>query len=94
MNNPGDNKTTGDDHKGLLSLAFACNEMVNQLSNGLKLEFQGDHQSAMAELELVRDEIDSWLERLDELESRELDKDRIAGSLKEVRQAVNLEDGS
>ena len=88
MKNPGDTFSNSSEPR-LLSLAFACNEMVNQLSNGLKLEFQGDHQSAMAELETVRSQIDSWLDKLDDLDSRELDKDQIIGNLKEAKQAVN-----
>lgn len=76
---------------GLLSLAFACNEMVTQLSNGLKLEFKGDHKSALAELNLVKDQIDSWIDRLDDLEDVEINKDQLVGNLKQAKNAVNLD---
>ncbi|MEF8850754.1 MAG: hypothetical protein V5A81_08255 [Candidatus Bipolaricaulota bacterium] len=91
MNNSGDKSFSSSEDAGLLSLAFDCSEMVNQLSRGLKLEFQGDHQSAMKELDLVRNGIDSWLDKLDDVESRELDKEQIVGNLKEAKHAVNLD---
>ncbi|MFB6290590.1 MAG: hypothetical protein ABEJ25_02540 [Candidatus Bipolaricaulia bacterium] len=91
MKNLDDNFSSDFNDSGLISLAFACNEMVNQLSNGLKLESQGDRKSALAELDVVRDQIDSWLDRIDELEAEELDKNQIVGNLKEARQAVDLD---
>ena len=90
MKNPGDTLPSRN-NSGLLSLAFACNEMVSQLSKGLKLEFQGDHKSAMAELDTVRSEIDSWIDRLDNLEEGEVNKDQLVGNLREAKHAVNLD---
>jgi len=90
MKNPGDTLPNRN-NSVLLSLAFACNEMVNQLSKGLKLEFQGDHKSAMSELDTVRTEIDSWIDRLDDLEEGEVNKDQLVGNLREAKHAVNLD---
>ncbi|MBS3788683.1 hypothetical protein KGY79_10870 [Candidatus Bipolaricaulota bacterium] len=91
MKNPDDKNISRRTDPGLLSLAFDCNEMVSQLNTGLKLEFQGEHQSAMEELDLVRNQIDSWLDKLEGVESSELDKEQIVGNLKEAKHAVNLD---
>ena len=90
MKNPSDSLANQND-SGLLSLAFACNEMVNQLSKGLKLEFQGDHESAMSELDTVKSQIDSWIDRLDNLDEAEVNKDQLVVSLKEAKHAVSLD---
>jgi len=91
MKNTSQNNLSDRSNPQLLSLAFACNEMVNQLSKGLKMEFKGDHKSAMAELDTVRSEIDSWIDRLDNLEEGEVNKDQLVGNLREAKHAVNLD---
>ncbi len=91
MKNTGENDLSGVNNSGLLSLALDCSEMVDKLSRGLKLESQGNHQSALEELDLVKNEIDSWLDRLDDVESRELEKERVVRGLEEARRAVDLD---
>ena len=76
---------------GLLSLVFDCSAMVDQLSRGLELEYKGDHQSAVAELNTVINQIDSWLDKLGDMETCGVDKTKLIGDLKEAKRAVEID---
>jgi hypothetical protein len=45
----------------------------------------------MAELDTVRTEIDSWINRLDDLEEEQVNKDQLVVNLREAKHAVNLD---
>lgn len=75
----------------LLSLAFDCTEMVTELSKGYEMECQGDHESAMAAISSVEGRIDSWLDKLQELETDGVDKRKLYRGLEEAREAIGLD---
>lgn len=76
---------------GLLSLAFDCTEMVNELNKGYKLKRQGDHESAMATLDTVERQIDGWLEKLKELDAEGVDKKELVQGLEEAKEAISFD---
>ncbi len=72
----------------LLTLALDCTVMVNELSESLTLQAQGDHRSALARLKSVEDRIDTWVEQLDEVETRKVEKKDLVVGLREAKKAV------
>lgn len=74
-----------------LSLAFDCTRMVTQLSQGVKLESQGDHESAMSLLENVETRIDTWIEKLEDLDTEGVDKKELFRDLEGAREAIRVD---
>jgi len=78
-------------NRELLSLAFDCSEMVAKLTEGYKLERQGEHASAVSALDSVKGRLETWLEKLDELDTEGIDKKKISRELKEAREAIHID---
>ena len=79
-------------HSGLLSLAFDCTAMVTELSQGFKLESQGEHESAVETMNSVEARIDRWLERLKDLDTGGVDRGELVENLEEAKEAVSFDD--
>jgi hypothetical protein len=75
----------------LLSLAFDCTEMVNELGQGFELEKRGEHESAMETLEAVEKSIDGWLSNLKKLEAEGIDEKELIRELGEAREAISFD---
>lgn len=90
--NQSHNMSSSPPDNDLLSLAFDCTDMVTKLSKGLEMESRGDHQSAMSELKHVRSRIDSWLDKLSQLETKGVDKNKLVKNLEVAKKSVTLDD--
>ena len=88
---PSSSSTYGPHDNELLSLAFDCTEMVTELSKGYKLERQGDHESAMSTIGTVESRIDSWVKKIDSLNTEEIDEEKLCQDLEEAKEALRLD---